>query len=275
MHLEKDDTVLIGVCVLLFLSLSCIGWRVWGVTALILPLGLALGIVMAGQIESYRRSQIQYRNIQALFSLFSVLKINAPLPPMAGWAIPPDFAVAIVSLIQERRPLRVVELGTGTSTLVTAYALKALGAGTVISLEQKEPFATHSARNVRRHGLQDVATVVYAPLKPVTVRGEPRRWYDTSALDGLHDIDMVIVDGPTRDGRQSLPRYPALPMLIDRLSDRAVLVVDDGRRADVRRMVALWLKEFDGFDCEALESEQGMFILCRQARVAAAESAKA
>ncbi len=266
MHLERGDKQFIGTCLLVFFGLSFIGWRIWGVAALVPILGLLLGIIMAGQIEMYRRSQLQYQNIQSLFSLFSLLKINAPLPTMAGYAIPPDFAATIVSLIFEHRPRCVLELGSGTSTLVTAYALKAIGGGTVTSLEQKEQFATQSVQNVRKHGLQDVATVIYAPLKPVAIRDKTWLWYDTEPLENMRVIDMVIVDGPTQQGRQKLPRYPALPILAHLLSERAVILVDDTSRTDVKQMVELWRKEFGDFEYESRDSEQGTMIFRRRSQ---------
>ncbi len=270
MHLEPNDKRFIGGCVLLFVCLSYMGWRVWGPLTSVVSFGFLLGVLLTGQVESYRRSQLQYRHVQSLFSIFSLLKINAPLPLMAGWAIPPDFAVTIVSLIFEHKPRRVLELGSGTSTLVTAYALKAVGSGTVTSLEQKEQFAAQSSQSVRKHDLQDVATVVHAPLKEVVVGNEVRFWYDTAPLEAMSAIDLVIVDGPTKQHAQRLPRYPALPVLFHRLSEEAIILVDDGRRADVKRMVELWRREFSEFEYELVDSEQGIIILRRRPQLSVA-----
>ncbi len=269
MHLEQGDKRFIGACVLLCVGFSLIGWFVWGPITSVVLLGLVMGILLTGQIESYRRSQLQYRHVQSLFSIFSLLKINAPLLLMAGWAIPPDFAATIISLIFEHKPRRVLELGSGTSTLITAYAIKAMGGGMVTSLEQKKQFAEQSLQNVRKHGLQDVATVIYAPMREVTLRGKTWLWYDTEPLREMRGIDMVIVDGPTQVGRQKLPRYPALPVLMHALSERTVVLVDDASRADVKQMVELWRKEFADFEYELLDTEQGAVIFRRRTNAAA------
>lgn len=263
MHLEQKDWLLVGLCMIFFAGFSSVVWTI-GAAVFPLLLSLALGIVMIGQIEGYRRSQLQHRQVQSLFSLFSLLKINAPLPSMAGYAIPPDCAVAIVSLIFDRQPQCILELGSGTSTLIASYALKAIGGGTVVSLEQKGEFAVQSSDGILRHRLQGIATVIHAPLKKISLSAGEWSWYDTTALKQIKNIDMVIVDGPTREGSQKLARYPALPVLYPLLSEEAVILVDDAFRSDVKRMVTLWLSEFKDFTCELLDTQQGTVILRRQ-----------
>lgn len=204
-----------------------------------------------------------YQQIEALFSLFSTLKFRHPLPTMGGWAITPDFAKAVTALIKEHKPKLVLELGSGVSTLVSAYSLQDGGQGRVVSFEHEKQFAAISSASLLKHGMQDSATVIYAPLKEIVQAGKTWLWYDIAQLGTLEHIDMVIVDGPPAT-TQKLARYPALPVLYPLLSDDAVILVDDAFREDEQQMVKLWLQEFADFSMEELDLEKGGVILRRQ-----------
>jgi hypothetical protein len=266
--LWKKDKVSIGAVCLIFLSLSLISWRFLGEVTLLFSLAFAIAVFATLHIETYRRTerllernvQRQYGQIESLLSVFSYLDIKHPLPPMRGWAISPDFANATIALILERRPELILETGSGVSTLVAGYCLKKIGSGAIISLEHKKEFAEQTANNLIRHGLQDVARVVYAPLKELEINGKPWLWYDTDFLAQIRSVQMLIVDGPPWNV-QPLARYPAIPVLFDLLSEDAVVIVDDAFRKDEERILAMWLEEFNSFECQSLSTEEGAMIL--------------
>jgi hypothetical protein len=83
--------------------------------------------------------------------------------------------------------------------------------------------------------LDAFATVVDAPLVDA--------WYDPAALDGLPErgVELLIVDGPPA-ARGS--RYPALPLLADRLAPGAAILLDDTDREGERKAVERWSDEF-------------------------------
>ena len=85
-------------------------------------------------------------------------------------------------------------------------------------------------------------------------------WYDLDALEDVTSIDMVIVDGPPGN-IQRLARYPALPLLADRLSDKAVVVLDDCFRHAEKEIVARWLRDYPGFTDQTIGTEKGTVIL--------------
>ncbi len=273
LRIKTKDELLVGLGSLVFLGASLAGWLLIGEVVLVFSLAAAMAALLLTRIEIYRRVERylrrqnrSYRQIESLFSLFSSLDIRHPLPPMRGWAISPDFASLIVSLIWSHRPRTVLEAGSGVSTLVTAYSLRTLGTGIVVSLDHEERFARATAENLKRHGLDDVARVVHAPLKETAIGGKTWLWYDTGRLEEIGSIDLMIVDGPpTR--LQDLSRYPALPVLFRLLSDDAVVVLDDGRQKDTRRLVKMWLREFGCFESEVIDTEKGSIVLRRVARV--------
>ncbi len=269
LQLQKRELAIVGLAVAGLLAIWLAGRALWGEAALVIVVLLGFALVLLAIGELHRRMvhfhEVRgedYRQVEALFSLFALLDLKAPLPPMREWASSPDLLTAILARIKARKPELVLELGSGVSTLVAAYALQAQGAGRLLALEHDEQVAATTTRLLAEHQLTAVATVAHAPLEPVVVQGRERLWYAREPLQDIGAIDLLIVDGPPGvDGE--LARYPALPLLMDRLSADAVIIVDDGDRDEERRTVALWLEQFDGITAEQLPTENGAFILRR------------
>ena len=179
---------------------------------------------------------------------------------MRGWAVSPDFATVIVSLMREAKPRCIVEAGSGVSTLIVGYSLKRQGGGMIVSLDQDERYAKITQANVVRHGLEEFVSVRHAPLKRVPIKGKDWLWYDPEKIADLESIDMVIVDGPPGNV-QRLARYPALPILADKLSDKAVIVLDDCFRHAEKEILMKWLADYPAFTSETVGTEKGTVIL--------------
>jgi len=239
----------------------------------------SLGALLIVQLDTYRRLQAtlidhhdtpgqNYRQLEALFSLFALLPIKAALPPLRGAAISPDFAAQLVSLILRERPSNILELGSGASTIVGGYALRASGGGRLVSLEESEEYAVLARQRVTQHGLDDIVTVVHAPLTSTPLPGGESLWYDVRNLSPDDTIDLLVVDGPLQIGRPGdAIRYPALPFLADRLSDRCLVLIDDCHRSQERSMVERWLREYPGFVAEQSSGEKQHIVLRRVHRV--------
>ena len=264
--LDAPSSVVAGVVTVSYLGLLLLVTAWFGpVTALIgfASLLFAIAADISLQLRRLRRARGEtYRQVESLFSMFSVLKITRPMPPLGGWAISPDFANVLISEILERRPGRILEVGSGVSTLVAAYCLKQIGSGTIVSLDNDATFAATSREHVRAHGLQDIATVLHTPLAHIAIGQEDWLWYDTDPIKNLDQIDMVIVDGPW-EGTQRFARYPALPVLFGHLTANAAIVLDDAMRRDEREIVARWLREFVAFERKDVETAKGAVILRR------------
>ena len=241
-----------------------------GIVGLAITL-FALGYVLINTLMNiYQRQQVEnyqhYRQIEALLSLQTTLKMRYALPPLRLWSISPDFGLLLAEQVRQQRPTHIVELGSGASTLVLAYALEAVGSGRLISIEHNEEFVERTRRDLDRHGLAQWVTVVHAPLTDVTDDEATYRWYDIPDDMDLDGIDMLIVDGPPVEG-QKMVRYPALPMLFEHLAEGALVIVDDYLRADEHRAVNRWLEEFDVETVETLANEKGAAILRKTAPV--------
>jgi predicted O-methyltransferase YrrM len=241
-----------------------------GNTALILvTVGCFVALIFL-QLELHRRStaaharlreeQYQdFRQVEALFSLFATLKPHLPIPPTREWAASPDLLTKITALILSQKPDLVVEASSGVSTLIAACCLRELGRGKVVSLEHDSRFADLTRDLIQFHGLTAFAEIIHCPLVKVDIGGQSFLWYDTSAVNFEKPIDLLVIDGPPHDV-QKLARYPALPVLFPHLSATATVILDDARRPDETEIGARWAAEFPAISSEFLPFEKGAFV---------------
>lgn len=264
---HQDTRLLLSATVLLAVLSTLVWWGAGARVALLVTVILSFA-GLAGLLLNVYRSRLhddrRYKeHIQALLHLFDLLDVRGPLPSLTGWAASPQLACTLVSLVREHNPDVVVELGSGSSTLVLGYALEQHGHGRVFALDHLETYATRTDRLIRRHALSNRAEVRHAPLVDVELDGETWPWYDPDALDGVSEsIDMVFVDGPPHEIR-SRARYPALPVLIDQMSEEAVIVLDDAYRDDESAIAEAWAQDFPEFELEIESSPYGTAILRR------------
>jgi len=215
------------------------------------------------QQQSLEREQrMVYKQVEALLTLQNRLRLRAPLPSMRGFAISPDFANIIVDLIETYQPQHIFEVGGGVSTLIGGYCLEKQGSGKLISIDHTDIFSGKTRANVARHKLENIAEVIHTPLKTFELHGEAFEWYDVSMTSHMDAIDLLIIDGPTQwDNPRRRVRYPALPILHERLANRALILIDDADREDEQWMVEAWLKEFPVELVDIFDTEKGAKLL--------------
>ena len=192
---------------------------------------------------------------------------DLPLPIGGGWALTGDSAAILVREALLRRPKTVLELGSGVSTLLLGQVLRNRGDGHVVSIDHDTTWAERTRRSVEFLGLRDYVTVVDAPLKRVEIAGQAFEWYDIprERLDRLGPVDMLLVDGPPQARDQpNTARYPALPMLSERLSSDALIFVDDANRPTESAMVRRWQAENPGWFAEHFNTVDGVCMLSRR-----------
>lgn len=270
-----DQQRIIWICTAFALG-SGVAFYLVGPFALVLALTALLALVLGTLRDEMhrltRRHNESFRQTEAAIALYAVVKPRLPLPAMRGWAISPDMAGLVYAMVMERKPRCIVELGSGVSSLVTGYALEQLGnGGQVLSLDHDERFSGETVKNLERHGLTPHVRVVHAPLRPLALDGETWDWYETTALEGVSEIDLLIVDGPIQAGNsREMVRFPALPVLRDRLAPDAVVLLDDTNRRHESAMVERWLALYPEFEGRFIATEAGTSILRRRPREAPA-----
>jgi predicted O-methyltransferase YrrM len=177
--------------------------------------------------------------------------------PWSEGAMSPAGLAAVANEIVLAGRRSVVELGSGVSTVVLARLARQLG-GEVVAVEHSPGWAGWVRGALERDGLEDVATVVEAPLRPHPLSLEGAPWYDAEVLSDLlpaEGIELLLVDGPPGYGEgMELSRHPALPALADRLADGALVILDDAGRPGERRIVDSWESQTGwSFDRRAAE----------------------
>lgn len=198
------------------------------------------------------------------YALVQIRSLMGDLPlDLSGWAADPIMVHNAVRLIVRTRPGLVVECGSGNSTIVLGRCLRALGRGRVISLDHDPAYARQTTALVRLHALEDVVTIVTAPLAPRQTGGSLASWYGTEYEPLISaPIDVLVVDGPPGSiGPRA--RYPAVPVLKSRLAAECWILMDDGDRADERAIAHAWSGEL-GAKLSYLEGGRGGWLLHRR-----------
>lgn len=211
--------------------------------------------------ESREHADNVVRQVEGLMALYARSAGLPSFPRSRGWAASPDMLHGLVNQVQIRQPKLALECSSGLSTLVLANEMRRMGRGKVFSLEHEAYYADATRLMLSAHGLQDWAEVLYAPLCPVKVNDWVGSWYDTSMLPADLKADLLVVDGPP-SATNPLARYPALPMLLSRLSPGALVLADDSDRPDETAMLAHWAREVPGIKAVSLpRCEKGCVAL--------------
>lgn len=209
-----------------------------------LPLEAVRAPGLAGRLFS---KQAPAARLPALAPAIEVLLSRLPT---GGWRISAATARALAALFEATRPRRLLEFGSGVSTvLFAALCAQAGGGRRVISIEEHPAYAVRTRRLLDEFELAQHATTLVAPVGDSIFGGWAGRTYrpdpDTLrlALAGER-VDFVFIDGPASWlGRRGDCRFGTLPLARTFAADQAVFVADDTlRRRDlaiVRRWQAL------------------------------------
>ncbi len=163
--------------------------------------------------------------------------LDDPRLTWGGWAISKPLAVELARRLEATRPRRILELGSGTSTVVLAdYATR--HDAQVVSLEHERQFCEKTRDMLIQLGLAGVVDVKLAPIKSIHWQHKVRYpWYGAE-LSGK--FDFIFVDGPPlKVGRQA-----TLFGLADHLEPNWELWLKDGYREHERACIAIWKEHF-------------------------------
>jgi predicted O-methyltransferase YrrM len=201
---------------------------------------------------------------------FALAALPGPYLPWGSGAMRPAGLATICNDIVLNTRRRIVELGSGVSTVMLARLLHQRpprGGFRLAAVEHDTGWAEWVTEQLDREGIGSCVSVVHAPLVPHP-RAEPGlSWYDETALtEGLRTalegdpIDLLLVDGPPayKAGMEQA-RYPALPVLRDQLAPDATVVLDDAERAGEQEVLRRWEAE-TGLVFERRAEEAGLAV---------------
>jgi len=190
----------------------------------------------------------------AAAAAMTALTATGPYLPWGAGSMRVAGLVAVCNDVVLAGRRRVVELGSGTSTVLLARLLRQrwpAGGYRQVAVEHDATWADWVTDQLEREGLSEGTTVVLAPLVPHARAAQELAWYDDDILrHGLDEvlrgdlIDLLIVDGPPADTAEIvLSRYPALPVLSARLAAGATVVLDDVERPGEQEVLRRWEHE--------------------------------
>ena len=163
--------------------------------------------------------------------------LDDPRTPRSTWSISDRLAVELTQYLERRRPARILEIGSGLSTVVLgAYAVRHGAA--VTSLEHAWNYYRRTQQALAYFGMDTTVKLKLAPLRSKRFESSGRRapWYDTP-LDG--EFDFVFVDGPPK----AKGRNAVLLAIAGHLADGWELWLDDAYRHHERNCLRRWQRE--------------------------------
>ena len=186
-----------------------------------------------------------YGDLQRGLKISSV--IDDPRLDWSGWAIGKPSAIELQQYLERTCPKRILEVGSGTSTVLFAeYASR--HEAEVVSLGHDAKFQDQTSKLLSDFKLRDHVDLRLAPLEPYKcLDGCSYPWHATK-LEGFYDF--VFIDGPPmKYGRQA--GYFALAPYLARNWE---LWLHDVARDHEKRCISLW-KLYFSFDYQMSFSE--------------------
>ncbi|NLD77545.1 MAG: hypothetical protein GX643_12860 [Acidimicrobiales bacterium] len=181
--------------------------------------------------------------------------VTAVLPDGSNpWPISRDLGLMLGRLLAEHGCQNILEIGAGSSSLVSATALAELNGGRITSLEQDVDWCKEIWARVEAVGPQ--VDVELVPVKPELRWSELGLHYQFSVSEVLKrrgPFDLVVVDAP----QYWFGRGGALPAVRAHLAPGALLVLDDAGRKGERWALYRWLRTYPGLDLLAYDEDFG------------------
>jgi predicted O-methyltransferase YrrM len=194
-----------------------------------------------------------YRQGEFYSQLLRLLDLGAPIPSTRSWTASPDVLLTLLDLAKNTKPARVLDLGSGMSTLVLA---KSAPQAEIISIDNSDEYAGKTRKLLAAHGVTNVDVRVAA----LTPHASGVDWYDLAQLSDISNIDFLFVDGPP-GSKNPKARHPAILECISKLNPRAVIVIDDAGREGEKEMAHEFAKLLPSHSLEFLSHEKGTAVL--------------
>ena len=166
---------------------------------------------------SLQAKELLYQNI--VHRDLDRLDLNLPVYPVRS-AATYSYLYLLLRAVQEIESLRILELGSGLSTVLLEQLRTRFGFQ-LTSLEHDE----HWVDLIRSQG---VDSIVHADLVEREILGYTSRAYDSRVLDAGQRFNVLLVDGPRRSRRRS--RWTALEYIENWLEEDFMIIFDDAER---------------------------------------------
>ena len=182
---------------------------------------------------------------------------------LGGPSIDTQHARALLFHLQERKPKRILELGSGSSTVIIARALQLLHSSPElhIAVDHELRFLNNTKELARANQVEHLIRFEHCPLIPI--EGFPLPWYSRiPEIIGSNKLNLVVIDGPPAyaDGEERA-REPALSVLRPFLAESCVVLLDDANRPGEMAALQAWTQLFPEFKLYHMAEGKGVAIL--------------
>jgi len=179
-----------------------------------------------------------------------------------SWMATPQFLLALHQEIKDNKSQTMLDIGSGMTTVISAYALRDNGSGKIVAWEHDLDHVESTRELIQSQNLSHLAQVEHRVLRKMEVSGADHLWFDTSNSFEKR-IDLLIVDSPP-GSTGPMARYPAIPLLKHQLSENAIIFLDDIERVDESKILEEWLKLLpNGKVSISKTQEKGHFAVIR------------
>ena len=184
------------------------------------------------------------------------LGLKHKLPVTPDWSAAADFLFLIKEYCLNIKPTTIVECSSGLTTLTLARCCQLNQHGHIFSLENGKEYVTQTEEYLKKFEVDSYANIIHAPLEGISIDNMEFDWYSIDKLPELK-IDMLVIDGPP-GLIQKHSRFPALPVLFDRLAHDSIIFMDDAAREGEKEITEMWKSA--GVEHEFIETERGCSI---------------
>lgn len=172
-----------------------------------------------------------------------------------GWRLQKDACQYIGRICETLRPRRVVEFGSGLSTLLLAHEIKRGNIEEVWSIDHLYDFPGHPRQRIQEVGLDKKVHFLHCPIRPSIFGGKLFNFFDIpkGLLEDIKPVDLVIIDGPPYYFES---REAALYAVFAALSKRSLVLLDDAGRQNYEQVYLRNWQRYFGKNIETVIFEK-------------------
>jgi predicted O-methyltransferase YrrM len=165
--------------------------------------------------------------------------------------------------IRKRQSPKVVEFGSGASTIAIAALLQTMGEGELVTIEHDLDYLQLIESDLFEHGLNSFVDLRHLPMTRFSAEPPltPYYSYDLCQLDA--QFDVALVDGPITAKFGAAARLAPLEWCVGRLNSKGSVYLDDAARTEERQVVTSLLALHPDIKAENLDTEKGFVRLTR------------
>ena len=229
-----------------------------------------------------RELQNAVKQLEAYMGIQSFMTSGEASLDFHGWPISSDIALFLIKLLVSEEYDLVVELGSGTSTVIMAKALK-LGSAhgeprrsvgkRITSFEHSAQYLEKTLAILTEVGCEEFVDLVHSPLEELSICNADYLYYScekklgdiASSLVGQKSKILVFIDGPPAATCEHA-RFPVMPVILRHFAGHELhFLLDDFNRAEEKAVVKMWeqlLREQSfSYTKEELRFEKGALLL--------------